>query len=88
MTDNKQHDTRTIRRPYCVTEIRMVIRPCRVRLFQERYHDHRRRQNGAGTGSGSRCYTKTGNLTNHKEADFTLCRYTAPAIPWYNKATE
>ena len=31
--------------------------PCRVRLFQERYRDHRRRQNGAGTGSGSRCYT-------------------------------
>ena len=23
MTDNKQHDTRTIRRPDCVTEIRM-----------------------------------------------------------------
>ncbi len=31
--------------------------PCRVRLFQERYHGHRRRLNDAGTGSGSRCYT-------------------------------
>ena len=27
------------------------------RLFQERHHNHSRRQNGAGTGSGSRCYT-------------------------------
>ena len=33
------------------------FRPCRVRLFQERHYHHRRRQNGAGTGSGSRCYT-------------------------------
>ena len=33
------------------------FRPCRVRLFQERHHNHSRRQNGAGTGSGSRCYT-------------------------------
>ena len=26
MADNKQHDTRTIRRPDCVTEIRMGLR--------------------------------------------------------------
>ena len=32
-------------------------------------------------------YTKIGNLTNHKEADFTLCRYTARPIPWYNETT-
>ena len=56
MADNKQHDTRTPPRlrdgnPHG------QFRPCRVRLFQERHHDHRRRQNGAGTGSGSRCYT-------------------------------
>ena len=59
MADNKQHDTpATTRRPDCVTEIRMgKVRPCRVRLFQERHHNHSRRQNGAGTGSGSRCYT-------------------------------
>ena len=66
MADNKQHDTRTARRPDCVTEIRMgnsvrnphgQFRPCRVRLFQKRHYHHRRRQNGAGTGSGSRCYT-------------------------------
>ena len=55
MADNKQHDTRTARRPDCVTEIRMGNSV--LRLFQERHHDHRRRQNGAGTGSGSRCYT-------------------------------
>ena len=58
MADNKQHDTRTTRRPDCVTEIpHGQFRPCRVRLFQERHHNHSRRQNGAGTGSGSRCYT-------------------------------
>ena len=28
-----------------------------AQLFQERHHNHSRRQNGAGTGSGSRCYT-------------------------------
>ena len=32
-----------------------------------------------GIGSGSRCYTKIGNLTNHKEADFThLPLYSPP----------
>ena len=77
MTDNKQHDTRTARRPDCVTEIRMG-NSVHSRALRERYHDHRRRQNGAGTGSGSRCYTKTGNLTNHKEADFTLLPLYSP----------
>ena len=81
MADNKQHDTRTARRP--PPRLRDgnphgQFRPCRVRLFQERHHDHRRRQNGAGTGSGSRCYTKIGNLTNHKEADFTLLPLYSP----------
>lgn len=58
MADNKQHDTRTTRRPDCVTEIRMGNSVTQSgRLFQERHHNHSRRQNGAGTGSGSRCYT-------------------------------
>ena len=58
MADNKQHDTRTTRRPDCVTEIRMGNSVLVVSgLFQERHHNHSRRQNGAGTGSGSRCYT-------------------------------
>ena len=33
------------------------FRPCCVWLFQERPYHHRCRQNGASTGSGSRCYT-------------------------------
>ena len=41
-------------------------------------HDHRRRQNGAGTGSGSRCYAKTGNLTDCKEANLTLLPLYSP----------
>ena len=50
-------------------------------MADNKQHDTRtarRRQNGAGTGSGSRCYTKTGNLTNHKEADFTLLPLYSP----------
>ena len=78
MADNKQHDTRTPRRPDCVTEIRMAIPSLSCPAIQERHYHHRRRQNGAGTGSGSRCYTKTGNLTNHKEADFTLLPLYSP----------
>ena len=49
MENIKQHDHRTTRRPDCVTEIRMgEYRSCRVRLFQERHHQHRRRQDGEG----------------------------------------
>ena len=50
-------------------------------MADNKQHDTRtarRRQNGAGTGSGSRCYTKIGNLTNHKEADFTLLPLYSP----------
>ena len=79
MADNKQHDTRTARRPDCVTEIRMGNSVLVVSgYFKKDTTDHRRRQNGAGTGSGSRCYTKTGNLTNHKEADLTLLPLYSP----------
>ena len=79
MTDNKQHDTRTARRPDCVTEIRMGNSVLVVSgYFKKDTTTTRRRQNGAGTGSGSRCYTKTGNLTNHKEADFTLLPLYSP----------
>ena len=58
MADNKQHDTRTTRRPDCVTEIRMGNSVLVVSgYFKKDTTNHRRRQNGAGTGSGSRCYT-------------------------------
>ena len=56
MENIKQHDHRTTRRPDCVTEIRMGNS---VLV-------------GAGTGSGSRCYTKKGDLTSCKEADLSL----------------
>ena len=79
MADNKQHDTRTARRPDCVTEIRMGNSVLVVSgYFKKRHYHHRRRQNGAGTGSGSRCYTKTGDLISCKEADLTL-------LPLYNQ---
>ena len=60
------------RRPDCVTEIRIgQLRPRGVRFFQAGQHRNRRRQNGKGAASRSR-YTKTGDLTGHKEADLTL----------------
>ena len=81
MTDNKQHDTRTTRRPDCVTEIRMGNSILVVSgYFKKDTTTTGRRQNGAGTGSGSRCYTKTGNLTNHKEADFALLPLYSPPL--------
>ena len=46
MTDNKQHDTRTARRPDCVTEIRMGNSVLVVSGYFKK-----------DTGSGSRCYT-------------------------------
>jgi hypothetical protein len=72
MADNKQHDTRTTRRPDCVTEIRMGNSVLVVSGYFKKdtttqlptkwrgYWKHRRRQNGmpGSTGSGSRCYTK------------------------------
>ena len=51
MADRQQHDTRTTARPDCVTEIRMGNSVLVVSGYLTRdlvYHDHRRRQNGAG----------------------------------------
>ncbi len=80
MADNKQHTPAAPPPRLRDGNPHGQFRPCRVRLFQERYHDHRRRQNGAGAGSGSRCYTKTSNITNHKEADLQLLPlYSQPA---------
>ena len=79
MADNKQPDTRTARRPDCVTEIRMGNSVLVVSgYFKKDTTTTAARQNGAGTGSGSRCYTKTGDLTSCKEADLTL-------LPLYNQ---
>ena len=57
MADNKQHDTRTARRPDCVTEIRMGNSVLVVFGYFKKDTTTTGRQNGAGTGSGSRCYT-------------------------------
>ena len=58
MADNKQHDTRTTRRPDCVTEIRMGNSVLVVSgYFKKDTTTTAADQNGAGTGSGSRCYT-------------------------------
>ena len=73
MTETKQTSTtKTDRRPDCVTEIRMGnSRPYRFRLLQAGRNRHRSRQDDESAGSGS-CYTKNGDLTDHKEADLTL----------------
>ncbi len=47
------------------------LRPYRFRLLQARGNRHRSRQDDESAGSGS-CYTKNGDLTDHKEADLTL----------------
>ena len=62
MAENKQHDTRTARRPDCVTEIRMGNSVLVV----------------SGYFKKDTTTTKTGNLTNHKEANFTLLPLYSP----------
>ena len=47
------------------------LRPYRFRLLQAGRNRHRSRQDDESAGSGS-CYTKNGDLTDHKEADLTL----------------
>ena len=79
MADNKQHDTRTARRPDCVTEIRMGNSVLVVSgYFKKDTTTTAADKMARGTGSGSRCYTKTGDLTSCKEADLTL-------LPLYNQ---
>ena len=52
-------------------EIDGQLRPYRFRLLQAGRNRHRSRQDDESAGSGS-CYTKNGDLTDHKEADLTL----------------
>ena len=57
MTDKKHRTASpTDRRPDCVTETRMG--PHCFRLFQERHHRHRSRQDDESAGSGNRSRTK------------------------------
>ncbi len=59
MADNKQHDTRTTRRPDCVTEIRMGNSVLVVSgYFKKDTTDTAADKYGAGTGSGSRRRTQ------------------------------
>ena len=80
MADRQQHDTRTTRRPDCVTEIRMGNSVLVVSgYFKKDTTTTAADKMARGIGSRSRCYTKIGNLTNHKEADFThLPLYSPP----------
>ena len=72
MADNKQITRTNPRRPDCVTEIRMGNSVLVVSgFFQAGQYRNRRRQNGKGI-AGRSCYTKTGNMTGHKEAVLTL----------------
>ena len=59
MENIKQHDHRTTRRPDCVTEIRMGNTVLVVSgFFKKDTTSTAAEQDGEGTGSGSRCYTK------------------------------
>ena len=72
MENIKQHDHRTTRRPDCVTEIRMGNTVLVVSGFFKKDTTSTAADKMAGTGSGSRCYTKKGDLTSCKEADLSL----------------
>lgn len=78
MADRQQHDTRTTRRPDCVTEIRMGNSVLVVSgYFKKDTTTTAADKMARVLESGSRCYTKIGNLTNHK-ADFTLLPLYSP----------
>ena len=73
MENIKQHDHRTTRRPDCVTEIRMGNTVLVVSgFFKKDTTSTAADKMARGTGSGSRCYTKKGDLTSCKEADLSL----------------
>ena len=57
MADNKQHDTRTARRPDCVTEIRMGNSVLVVSGYFKKDTTAAADKMARVTGSGSRCYT-------------------------------
>ena len=79
MADNKQPDTRTARRPDCVTEIRMGNSVLVVSgYFKKDTTTTAADKMARVLEAGSRCYTKTGDLTSCKEADLTL-------LPLYNQ---
>ncbi len=48
-----------------------IIKKVRGKRLQAGRNRHRSRQDDESAGSGS-CYTKNGDLTDHKEADLTL----------------
>ena len=89
MENIKQHDHRTTPPPRLRDgNPHGEYRSCRVRLFQERHHQHRRRQDGEGTGSEAAATQKKGDLTAVKKQIYHFYRCTAAPVPWYNETTE
>ncbi len=78
MTDNKRHDTRTARRPDCVTEIRMGNSVLVVSGYFKKDTTTTAADKMARVLEAEAALHKTGNLTNHKEADFTLLPLYSP----------
>ena len=89
MTDNKQHDTRTTRRPDCVTEIRMGNSVLVVSGYFKKDTTTTAADKMARVLEAEAAATqKPAICPTIKKQILHFCRYTAPAIPWYNKATE
>lgn len=85
MADKKPQE----RRPDCVTEIRMGNSVLVVSgYFKKDTTTTAADKMARVLESGSRCYTKTSNITNHKEADFTVLPLYSQPHPWYNEVTE
>ena len=72
MTDNKQHDTRTARRPDCVTEIRMGNSVLVV------FGYFKKDTTTTAADKMARVLEAEAAATNHKEADFTLLPLYSP----------
>ena len=79
MTDNKQHDTRTARRPDCVTEIRMGNSVLVVSGYFKKDTTTTAADKMARVLEAEAAATqKPAIWTNHKEADFTLLPLYSP----------
>ena len=78
MADNKQHDTRTARRPDCVTEIRMGNSVLVVSGYFKKDTTTSAPIKWRGYWKRKPLLHKTGDLTSCKEADLTL-------LPLYNQ---
>ena len=89
MADNKQPDTRTTRRPDCVTEIRMGNSVLVVSGYFKKDTTTTAADKMARVLEAEAAATqKSAILQIIKKQILHFCRYTARPIPWYNETTE